>query len=582
MSGRILVFTATYNEADNISALVAEVFAVLPGCDMLVVDDNSPDGTGDVLDGIRSGNPRLHVVHRPGKNGLGSAHKLAFKFALAHGYDALITMDADFSHDPKCLPQIARMLETSEFVIGSRYMPGGSCELPLSRVVLSRTANTLARTLLGLQLRETTTAYRGFRRGLLERMDIDAIRADGYSFFVESIYQVSRCTQSEGQPQGMAEFPIRFVDRRAGTTKISRKEIWKGFTTLARLAAGRITGAGRKLAAPRPAPQVPGVSDCKVCGSPYHVELYPAAGDAHRSATYQCTSVGHANHGRIVQCLGCGLVFTNPQLSSAEVLALYAGVEDQTYLENVEARIKTFSYNLDAVERFLPPASRMLEVGSYCGFFLDVARKRGFDVLGVEPSVWASAYARDTLHVPTVTGGLDALPDGTKPFDVVCSWDVLEHLSDPMAELKLINRRLRPGGVFAFSTLDYANWVPRLLGERWPWMMDMHLYYFTTKMTTQMLERAGFRLLHQQSYRHIVTLDYLLSKLTALGIPGAAALRAVAAKLPTANVYVPFYFGDIQLYVCEKFGEVDAGATESRWPHPGSRPPVKLVVAPGR
>jgi 2-polyprenyl-3-methyl-5-hydroxy-6-metoxy-1,4-benzoquinol methylase len=358
----------------------------------------------------------------------------------------------------------------------------------------------------------------------------------------------------------MAEFPIRFVDRRAGTTKISRKEIWKGVTTLARLAAGRITG-GKTLATPRPTPQLPGASDCKVCGSPYHVELYAASGEAHRSATYRCTSIGHANHGRIVQCLGCGLVFTNPQLSGPEVLALYAGVEDQTYLENVEARVRTFSYNLDAVERFLPPASRMLEVGSYCGFFLDVARKRGFDVLGVEPSVWASAYARDMLNVPTVTGGLEALPEGTKPFDVACSWDVLEHLSDPMAELKLINRWLRLGGVFAFSTLDYENWVPRLLGEHWPWMMDMHLSYFTTKITKQMLEQAGFRLLHQQSYCHIVTLDYLLSKLTAMGVPGAAAFRSLATKLPPAHVYVPFRLGDIQMYVCEKIREVDAGAT---------------------
>jgi SAM-dependent methyltransferase len=560
MLRRVLVFTATYNEADNIESLIAEVFAALADCDMLVVDDNSPDGTGEIIDRIRSGNPRLNVIHRPGKNGLGSAHKLAIEYALAHGYDALITMDADFSHDPKYLPEMVRLLETSDFVIGSRYAPGGSCEYPLSRVLLSRTANSLARTLLGVPVRETTTSYRGFRRALLERMDIDAIRADGYSYFVESIYQVSLRTQQGGAPQGMAEFPIRFVDRRAGSTKISKKEIWKGFTTLARLAASRMTGRGNKPAEPRPSRQVPGVMDCKICGSPYQVQIYAASGGAHPAASYRCTSSGHASHGRIVQCLGCGLVFTNPQLPPSEVLALYADVEDKTYLENVEARIKTFNYNLDAIERFLPPASRMLEVGSYCGYFLDVARKRGHDVLGVEPSLWASAYARDTLGIPTVTGGTDALPAGTKPFDVVCSWDVLEHLSDPMAELETINRRLRPGGVFAFSTLAFENWAPRLLGERWPWLMDMHLYYFTSKITQQMLERTGFRLLHQQSYCHIITLDYLLSKLSALGVPAADAVRGLAAKLPM-QLYVPFRLGDIQLYVCEKVGEADAHAT---------------------
>ena len=129
-------------------------------------------------------------------------------------------MDADFSHDPAYLPQMTRLLESHEFVIGSRYAKGGSCEYPPSRVLLSRVANTLTRMLLGIPLHETTTSYRGFRRSLLQRMNVDAIRADGYSYFVESINQVSRITRQ------MTEFPIRFVDRRAGTTKISKKEIF--------------------------------------------------------------------------------------------------------------------------------------------------------------------------------------------------------------------------------------------------------------------------------------------------------------------------------------------------------------------
>src|SRR3954471_20163151 len=185
---QILVFTATYNEADNVATLVRDVFASLPGCEMLVVDDNSPDGTGPVLDGLKAQYPRLHTIHRPYKNGLGTAHKLAVKYALAHGFDALITMDADFSHDPKYLPEMVRRLAQSEFVTGSRYCAGGSCEYPPSRVALSRTANALTRVLLGIPLHETTTSYRGFPRSLTERMNVDAIHADGYSYFVESIH----------------------------------------------------------------------------------------------------------------------------------------------------------------------------------------------------------------------------------------------------------------------------------------------------------------------------------------------------------------------------------------------------------
>jgi len=572
---RVLVFTATYNEADNIAALVEGVFAVLPHCEMLVVDDNSPDGTGKLLDDISRRDRRLTVVHRPGKNGLGSAHKLAIKHALANGYDALITMDADFSHDPKYLPEMVRNLETAEFVIGSRYAPGGSCEYPLSRVILSRTANSLARILLGISVRETTTSYRGFRRSLLQRMDIDAIRADGYSYFIESIYQVSRRAHDNGATRGMAEFPIRFVDRRAGTTKISKKEIWKGFTTLGRLAASRLARGASRATEPAPSPPPPEASNCFVCGSPYQVQIYAAAGNADAFASYNCTSMGHSSHGRIVQCLSCGLVFTNPQLSHDDVLALYAGVEDKTYLDNVDARVRTFNYNFDSIARFLPAGGRLLEVGSYCGVFLDIARKRGHDVLGVEPSVWASAYARDTLGIPTVTGGVEAIAEGTEPFDIVCSWDVLEHLSDPVDQLARINRQLRPGGIFAFSTLDYGNWVPRLLGERWPWMMDMHLYYFTRKVTEELLARAGFKVVHSQSYCHIVTLDYLLAKLDVLGVPAAAALRGIIAKTPF-RPYVPFRLGDIKLFVCEKVSEAAVPAA------PREAPPLTAAGTAGR
>jgi dolichol-phosphate mannosyltransferase len=553
----VLVFTATYNEADNIGPLVRAVMAALPQGEMLVVDDNSPDGTGDLLDRMAAEHPRLHVVHRPGKNGLGSAHKLAMKYALANGYGSLITMDADFSHDPNCLPEIVRLLGEAEFVIGSRYIPGGSCEYPPSRVALSRGANFLARGLLGITIHETTTSYRGFRRSLLERMNVDAIHADGYSFFVECVHQISRIMASENNPEGMREFPIRFADRRAGTSKVSKKEIWRGITTLARLAARRVFPSPPPPP-PRSIPEQEQLTPCNFCGSALQVELYPPSNTAHGTVTYTCTNTGHASHGRIVQCLSCGLVYTNPQIRPQEVLSLYSQVEDKTYLDNIDARVATFEYNLKAIENLLPRPGRLLEIGSYVGVFLRLARERGWEVLGVEPSVWASAYARDELGLPTVTGNIETLPADLPPFDVICSWDVLEHVSDPMAELRRVNRRLRLGGVFAFSTLDYGNWYARLLGERWPWMMDMHLYYFDQKRMKQMLEAAGFAEVHARNYCHIITFEYFLRKLDALGVPGAEKVREVVAASPLARLRIPFRFGDIRLFVCEKMRELDA------------------------
>jgi dolichol-phosphate mannosyltransferase len=301
---KLLVFTATYNEAENVTPLVREVFAILPSADMLVVDDNSPDGTGRILDDLKQSYPRLEVIHRPGKNGLGTAHKLAIKYALAHGYDALITMDADFSHHPKYLPDMVRELENAEFVIGSRFIPGGSCEYPLPRVALSVGANTLTRTLLGIPLRETTTAYRGFRRSLMERMNIDSIRSDGYSFFVESIFQVNRLERGRGG--GMREFPIRFEDRKAGATKISKKEIANGMRTLGRLAIKRALGIAnvteRGDSTPAPA--------CEVCGSQFSVEERPPASVRDVGRRLRDNNSVPPPAARTLRCLGCGRTYT--------------------------------------------------------------------------------------------------------------------------------------------------------------------------------------------------------------------------------------------------------------------------------
>ncbi len=306
---KLLVFTATYNEAENVAPLVREVFAILPSCDMLVVDDNSPDGTGAILEELKLSYPRLATIHRPGKNGLGTAHKLAIMYALANGYDALITMDADFSHHPKYLPEMVRQLESAEFVIGSRFVRGGRLEYPLPRIALSVGANTLTRALLGIPLHETTTAYRGFRRSLLERMNMDAIRSDGYSFFVESIFQVNRLER--GASGAMREFPIVFEDRKAGATKISRKEILNGMRTLGRLAVKRALGIadateGNQTGAPV----------CDACGSHFSVEERPPTSVRGVRQRLRANSSPPPSPERTLRCLSCGRTYARDTLNS--------------------------------------------------------------------------------------------------------------------------------------------------------------------------------------------------------------------------------------------------------------------------
>ena len=540
-----LVFTATYNEADNVENLLNEILSHLPDADILIVDDHSPDGTGPLLDRLATENSRIHVVHRPSKLGLGTAHLLAMKYAMHHNYEHLITMDADFSHNPKYLTIMKQLLEDNDFVIGSRYAKGGRCDYGLVRTLISRTANTLARYLLGIPTHEATTSYRGFSVDLLRQMALNTIWSDGYSFFMESIFLVRLATRK------LAEFPIHFEDRRAGASKISKREIFKAIYNIARLFYRRLFVIPFAVYAPNKPTQKD--QACENCNSLFHMEMFPAKYAENEDASiYQCTSSGHRTHGRILKCLHCGLVFNETRHDAEKLLDFYSDVEDPTYLKNIDSRFKTFRYNFAKIKPRLPASGKLLDIGSYCGISLKVAHENGFETLGVEPSKWAARYSEETMQERVFQGVLRDLPAEEGPFDVITMWDVMEHLPHPVEEMKRIHSRLKPGGVFAFSTLFIDNWYPKLLKEKWPWYMDMHLFYFTLDAMTQLLNKAGLELVHHQKYTHIITLEYFFFKLDALGVFGAKFLGDAIGKTSLRNLMIPFSFGDIQLFICKR------------------------------
>lgn len=224
----------TYNESENILKLVGEILALPVGAHCVVVDDNSPDGTGALLDAAARTEPRLHVVHRPAKLGLGTAHIAGIRLAGDLGLDPIGTMDADFSHHPRYIPDLLNGLAASDVMIGSRYVPGGgTVDFKLHRRMLSRGANGFARTMLGLTANDCTAGFRFYRREVLASIDLDAIFSNGYSFLIEMLFDV----QSAGWKVG--ESPILFEDRREGVSKISKKEIAKAIYTVVRLFAQR-------------------------------------------------------------------------------------------------------------------------------------------------------------------------------------------------------------------------------------------------------------------------------------------------------------------------------------------------------
>jgi len=214
---KITVVTPTFNEAENLPRLVSALFALPLDLRLLVVDDNSPDGTGKLADELAINNNRIQVLHRPGKLGLRSAYLNAFQRVMQEDVDAIVQMDADFSHDPAVLPEMAARIESCDLVIGSRYVQGGSVDeqWPLWRKQLSAFGNSYARTILRFPLRDVTTGYRMWRRETLQSMPLERIRSNGYVFLVEMAY-LAYCLDYR-----IAETPIYFADRRWGKSKMS-------------------------------------------------------------------------------------------------------------------------------------------------------------------------------------------------------------------------------------------------------------------------------------------------------------------------------------------------------------------------
>lgn len=216
---RTLVALATYNEIENLPSLVDAILCVLPDADVLVVDDNSPDGTGTWCDGRASTEPRLRCLHRPGKMGLGSATLAAARIAIDGDYDVFITLDADWSHNPKHLPQLLAAVQRADVAIGSRYASGGAIEgWPWTRRVVSRSMNCVSRALLGLPTRDSSGAFRAYRVAKLKEIDISRIRSAGYAYLEEILWHLHRAGGT------FTEVPITFYQRRAGRSKISARE----------------------------------------------------------------------------------------------------------------------------------------------------------------------------------------------------------------------------------------------------------------------------------------------------------------------------------------------------------------------
>ena len=229
MKNKILIFSATYNERENIRELLHAFDQVNLKLDILIIDDNSPDKTFEVIKQYAMGKTNIKLIVRNGKEGLDTAHKLAFKYSIENNYEYLITLDADLSHDPNEIPIFMKELENNDFVIGSRYIKGGGSTMKGARLFLSYFGNKFIKFILNINCNEFTTSYRGFNLRRFKNFNLDNVSSKGYSFFMETIYLIHK----EGIL--IKEIPIFFKDRSKGKSKISRIELFRTFINLFKL-----------------------------------------------------------------------------------------------------------------------------------------------------------------------------------------------------------------------------------------------------------------------------------------------------------------------------------------------------------
>ncbi len=238
MPDRALVIVPTYNEQFNIARLIPAILAQDPSLEILVVDDGSPDGTGAIVDAIVATNPRVNVIHRAGKLGLGTAYIAGFRWALERRYDLVFEMDADFSHNPDRLPEFLETIKEADLVLGSRYQDGhvNVVNWPMSRLFLSYAANIYARAITGLPIFDATGGFKCFRRNVLESVDLNSVKSNGYAFQIEMSFRAWK------RGFRLVEIPIIFVDRTEGVSKMSKKIVREAVWMVWRLRWWGLTG----------------------------------------------------------------------------------------------------------------------------------------------------------------------------------------------------------------------------------------------------------------------------------------------------------------------------------------------------
>lgn len=289
---------------------------------------------------------------------------------------------------------------------------------------------------------------------------------------------------------------------------------------------------------------------CRFCGQgPVRLLFLPTKKKGEKEATeFSCTNCDFGKHGPIVKCEFCGIVYVDEKISQKRISTYYEVADDPVYFAEQPARRKTFQRYLTRLAEIYPKKEKLLDVGTNTGLFVRLAIDNGWQAQGLEPNRWAAEYAKKNYDITLVNKPFDRKAYPPESFDVVTMWDVIEHFTDPVVEIKSVYWYLRPGGVFAFSTVDPNSLFAKVMGTKWAWYMEMHRVFLTPKTAEKYLLKAGFKKVVLKAHFRNLSLGYLATRFAAISPRFARCLERFFKELKIERIIIPYYAND--LYDC--------------------------------
>ncbi len=481
---KTVVVIPTYNERDTVESIIHRVFETVPNINVLIVDDNSPDKTSEVVEALMNKFPNLSILKRKGKEGLGKAYVHAFKVILSdHNIERIITMDADQSHDPSYIPSMLKLSKDYDLVIGSRYVKGGDIVgWEKSRKFLSYFGNLYSRLITRIKVKDLTAGYNVISTDFLRLINLDNIGSAGYSFTIE----FKNCFSRSGAR--IYEFPIIFRNRVVGESKISKKIIYEGL-----LIPWRLISKGIYVNL-----------TCIACDNSKHIFF------------------SRKNSFTLYKCVECSKIVINPIPKSFDNVynqEYFSGAKNGfgyvNYDKDKEAMKNVFHKYLDKIEQYIinNKNKKILDIGAATGFFMKIAISKGFKIKGIEYSKDAAESGKKNgLNISV--GTIEDYDSKKEKFDVVTMFDVIEHIPNPKFSIKAVSNLLVKNGLLLINTPDSGSFFAKLMGSKWHLIVPPeHIHYFNKKSLITLLESNGFEIVEYTKIGKKFTLEYVSSML---------------------------------------------------------------------